>query len=441
MSGLTVAVLALAAMGLLTTTVGLHGVLWLDLLTVNLSPGYWELGPVRFDLTDLAMGFLIVGLIARRVQWRSIAQIPHLHLWFALGVLISAAYLVSPINQRHLDAPHEVAYQLFRYCWRQILFYPLVMLLLSDPKRIRGTFIWIAISGTLLALQAIPEGYLGTRFRAAGPFESGNALGGALAPALVVCAGLALQPGRGRGRILSLVAAVLVLRALVFTGSRGALVAAAAGLIALAVQLLPLQALRPRLFQFAGAGVIAALLLLSVNPSIVTEAPSLRRFSMASSSAGSTLEWRMQERWPHFTRIALDNPWLGAGIVVDPSLGGRGATPHNGYLAIAVLYGLPVVGLFLFFSFMALRAAFRIARSGVPPPVRFLTGISAAALVSLLLHNMIDSILLLEYGARYFWIFVTFCLAAERARAAGAMRPAIARPRRQPTPGMATRAL
>ena len=399
-------------------TSGVHGLLYVELLTLNGPAGFWELGPIRFDLTDIAFGAIFVGLVAIQPSWQEIRRIPHLGLWVLLGVLISISYLAAPINQAHIDfgAPHEVAYQLYRYAWRQILFYPLVLLLLSKPDRIRNAMIWMVLSGGALALQAIPQGYLGNFARAGGPLDSANALGGALAPALVLCAGFFIAPETRRVRAMGLICALLIIRAMTFSGSRGALLAAGLGGLALLVPLGTLPAVRRHVGQTIAVGFAGAVLLFTVYPTVLTDAPSLARFRGEDGEySESTLDWRMRERWPHFTKLALESPLLGSGIISDPTLGERGATPHNSYLAIAVLYGFPVTLLMLLFAGFAFWATFRMWFSARPPPLQFLVAVAAASLLTLMLHNMIESMFLSTFGVRYFWSLVAICIGLERA--------------------------
>lgn len=417
------------AIFLAAVSTGVHGILYVDMLTMNGPAGYWEFGPIRFDLTDIAFGCALVGVVALQPGWRAIQEIPYLWLWLLLGVLISISYLVAPINQEHLDfnAPHKVAYQLYRYAWRQILFYPLVMLLLARPDRIRMALLWMMGAGALLALQAIPQGYFGNAGRVAGPLDSGNALGGALAPVLVLCGGFFLAPETGRVRAFAVVSGLLILRAMTFSGSRGALVASAAGIGVMLVPLCMLPIIRKHLAQAAGIGVMLLILIFTVYPTVLLDAPSLARFRGEDGEySESTLTWRMRERWPHFTEIALANPMLGTGMVNDPALGERGATPHNSYIALAVLYGFPATLLVLLFGFFGVRAGVRMWMTARPPPLQFLVAVAGGALVTVLLHNVIETMFLNTFGARYFWCLLAFCIALERAGSTRAQVPSLA---------------
>jgi O-antigen ligase len=164
-------------------------------------------------------------------------------------------------------------------------------------------------------------------------------------------------------------------------------------------------------------GAIAGLLgvvVLAAKPDLL-ERPTVKRMLSASEGTeADTFQWRLQERWPHFWRIVQQNPWFGVGTDVDLSLGPDANTPHNGYLAIALIYGLPALGVILTFAVLGIRSGVRVYRRGAYRRQSVFGITIAAALIGVLIHNIDDATLQQAFIGKVFWLLIGLALAVAR---------------------------
>jgi O-antigen ligase len=183
-----------------------------------------------------------------------------------------------------------------------------------------------------------------------------------------------------------------------YAGSRGAVVAFLCGLAAYAF------IARIRL-QIIAMAIAVPLILLAVYPDFGKRSGIRDHFLEATEGAeAGNLEWRLTQRWPYFFKRALDHPWLGVGTDVDLSLGKEGNTPHNGYLALAIISGLPALGLVLFFLIVTLKRSAALGYRGSTASDRGIgTGVFAAT-VSLAVHNLVDFTFGIGATAYLFWM-------------------------------------
>lgn len=401
----------------------LHLLLLIDPLLV-VGWGDWELAGIRFDPSDVVLAGLAAGL-ALRGRWRrreGDGDLPAIGLWALLGGLISAAFLAAPGNQPYLTDPVRALYQLYRYAWKPLLYYPLALLLLADRRRMAQLALALIAAADAAALIAIPQGYAG--LRAGGPFRTGNELGGVMVLPLVLCfAGLVGRPAP-RWRWFFVASGLLITRALLFSGSRGAFVAVLAGCALFAAGLLTVGGGRVRVVRLSLLALLAAGGLALLVPDLAERPNVSRLLSVTEGTQADTLRWRMEQRWPHFGALALDHPFLGTGTDVDWSLGSQANTPHSGYLSLALLHGIPAAALFVAFAALAIRAGIRVFRHGASEPDRLLGLAIAAALAGLLVHNLEESTWPHPFVAKAFWMLTAFALALPRL----APDPAPARP-------------
>ncbi len=410
-------VLALALAAPLPALVGL------DLLFVAL-PGQWRLGGVWVDAADIVNAGILLALATRGRRAAGSPRLPRafLVLWLALGLLLSAAYLAAPENAELLTGPLRIGYQLYRYAWKPILYLPLYVLLLAAPRRLAAA-LWAAVAGAdLCALLALPQGYHG--LRASGPFGSPNTLGAVLVVPAVVSVVALLARGAGRRSQLFYAGSLLLIgRALLFAGSRGALMAVFVGSAVGICLLARRPADRARIVRAAPWALAGAAVLLLASPGLV-ERPNVQRvLTLLHPAQEETFRWRLHERWPHFWQQVEAHPWLGVGSEVDRSLGESANTPHNGYIAIAVASGIPALAAYLLFAAAALRGAWRASRregkaGGLP-----LAAAAGAGLAGLLVHSSVDTLLTIPYVAKLFWLFVGVALASPRPAPAAAEAP------------------
>jgi O-Antigen ligase len=332
---------------LLALAAPFQALLMFDLVLAFL-PGNWLIGGVRVDPGDLAIGGLLLAAVLRgrfAAGDRSLLRTAGTWLWLALGVALCVAYLQAPDNQAILTGPLRIGYQLYRYCWKPILYFPLAALLLGDVGRTWLVLDAVLVGGDVCAAMALPQGLHG--LRAQGPFDSPNTLGAVLiVPLLIAVAGLISEQGRTR-KLLYLASLLLLGRVMLYCGSRGALMAACLGTAVLLWQSLRHGTGRRRLRHLAPWAFAAAAVTIAVHPSVLN-GPNVQRFlTLAHPMEEETFRWRMTQRWPHFWAKVEAHPWVGVGTYVDARLGTTANTPHNGYLAIAVMSGLPALALYV----------------------------------------------------------------------------------------------
>jgi O-antigen ligase len=398
----------LAALAALTSP--LHWLIYLDLAVIGAAD--LEVGGARIGSSDIVFAALVLGVVLRR---RSLLTqpVPNLFLWLMLGTLLSTSYLVAPLNQHQLEQPISIAYQLYRYCWQPILPYLFGVLLLSSAERARQLVVTLTVIGGTMGLIGMLQGFSGAL--ASGPYTSGNALGGWLIVS-IPCAIALLTTAYGRRRPLLITAALaMMLGTLIYTSSRGSLVGFLVGVAYLAVVLLSRRSGRRRLVKLTliAAGLFLAAALL--KPGLLLR-PNVQPFlELVQGEEVSNLQWRTEQRWPHFLALARENPWLGRGDYTDPALGRNANTPHNGYLAVSVQSGFPAAALYLIFGLLAVRNGAWVFRHHHDPDLGIMVLGLAAAVVGVLVHNWVDSTLLTPREVGRMFFLVTGVLAGLRA--------------------------
>jgi O-antigen ligase len=307
----------------------------------------------------------------------------------------------------------RLLYQLYRYCWKPIIYYPLTAFLVTDRKGFMAVmFVAVAVAD-VFAVQATIDGYMGVR--ATGPFGYGsNALGSALALPLLIAVSRFSETTQ-RERWFYGISCLVIFRGLIFTGSRGALVGAMCGAALLFLGLWRTAWGRLHMKRLAQVLAIAFVVVavLRGNP---FDRPSLQRFVSSDSSdeSSQTLHWRIHERWPHFWKVVEENPWVGIGTDSDLVFGKVGNTPHNGFLSIAVTSGVPALCLFVALTCGCIASGWRAFRRN-PRGWQGATGLTAASgLLVVLVHNLVDTTVTLAFVAQIFWMLAATAARMER---------------------------
>lgn len=377
-------------------------------------PGGWQLGGVHVDPTDLVIAGLALSLGVRPRAWGKPRRrpVPYLRGWVGLGMILSVAYLVAPINQEFFSSPVAVAYQLYRYCWRPILFYPLAVWLLRDRKSLEWAFVSIVLVADICSLQAWSQSFSG--FEATGPFFSKNQLGGALiTPCLIALSGTLYAEWRW-GRRFYAVSLALIARGLLSASSRGAFMSVFAGGVFALCWLLRASYARSKIIRLAAAGMVLGLVVLAMKPDLLQRPAVQRLLTTSEGTDDENFKWRQEQRWPIFWQKVVDSPWLGTGTDTDFSLGTSANTPHNGYLAIAVVSGVPSLIIFVSFVILAISNGVLLFRRG-KDRWETATGIAiGAAMVGLLVHNVVDQTFTIAFPATVFWVLVAVATAMAR---------------------------
>lgn len=376
--------------------------------------GTWVLGTLRLSPNDLMVVLIFAAILLRSpIPARKLAKLDLIWPWLALAVLLSISYVVAPINQRTLTDPIRYLYQVATYCWRPILYFPLCLILLRSPKKAYAANYFILIAALIAAIEAIQQGYDGWS-SAPGPFKTGNQLGGVLIiPTVLAFCGV-IMPRDRLQLIFSGASLILFLRAFLFCGSRGGQMATAAGFAFFGAMLVLRHVGRKRirfLLPFALAGVVA---ILPAVPIIMSRPTIAHAASVTEGSKASTMQWRMQHRWPHFWQKALDNPIFGMGTAVDPSLGRVANTPHNGFLSMLVTYGFPAFFLLMFFAFRGVYNGLKVFLHAPNPDHKIFGLTMAAGIVGILVHQMVEVTLTAPWPFKVFWMMVALTELARR---------------------------
>lgn len=311
----------------LALTAPLYNLILLDVLLVPIQ-GQTQIAGVMLDQTDLILAALILGWLVRRgLSFRQIQdQVPFFWTWVMLGIFMSLAYLTAAQYQQHLTAFHRALYQVYRFSWKPILYYPLAVLLFNSAKSLRHTVVAVVLAGNACALLALPEGLRG--LKAEGPFETGNSLGAALVVPFVFCVGaLVLWPGK-RSRYFFGASLLLLGRVLLYAGSRGATAGAVVGVALLLGVLVSQTRGRARFLRMVPLGLAAVLLLFALKPDLLTRPTVRRALTIRNPMEEGTLQWRIENRWGFFWDKALRSPWLGYGTDVDAELSAQGGRKH-----------------------------------------------------------------------------------------------------------------
>jgi len=385
-------------------------------LLLSYFQGFWSMGGIRFDINDIMIGCVIFSLLLRgRPMKRESKKIPYLVPWLLLGMLLSVAYLLAPQNQDNLTDPFRIGYQLYRYCWKPMIYYPLVVVLVRDPKHLSIVVGCLVVGAGACGVDAVYQGYNGWDV-SSGPFGHGNALASVLVTPLVFCCALATFSRSIPQRLFSLFAAGILARGLLFSQSRAGLASVILSLGFFGFWAIFLQAGRKRLVQVVPLAVLGLLALVALNPDILQRKSVQHAISVTDGTSASTMQWRMVERWPHFIGLAMEKPFFGTGTAVDRNLGDRANTPHNGYIALAVRFGFPVAFLYIFFGAQAILNGVRAFLSYRVTRLKLFSIMSASPLIGIMAHNMIESTITAQALLQnFFWTLCAFCALARHA--------------------------
>ncbi len=371
-------------------------------------PGEWGL-PVRIDPLDLVLmglfGWAVVG--NGKEDDRSEIRLPAKLSWILMGGFMTVAYLTADINRQYLTDPVRIGYQVYRYAWKFQLFFLAAALLVRTTADRWKVALGMVLGGVILSIPALFQGLQGLR---AGGFWGPNALGGLLLAPMSISIAALLVGRPTRERWFHAISLLIMLRALLYSGSRSALV----GLM-LASAIVLLRMTRKSVGRFIGvsallfAGVLA---LLVIIPDL-TQRPNVQRMlTIFQASEQETLQWRINERWDHFFNAALENPWFGRGHDVDLENFERGPgnalTPHNSYLSQALLYGFPAT---ILMAMLLMRSvANGLLKFGrlKDPEEEVLALASSGAVIAIMVHAAGDGIMQISFVAWMMWTLAGF---------------------------------
>jgi O-antigen ligase len=369
---------------------------------------------VQCDITDAILLPLLLVLLLNSSHRKTFSRMPYLRLWLVYGIILSFAYINGRLligDDSVLD-PVRLVYQLYRYTWKALLFYPLVFVLFQDKRKMKVFLCVLVCAIDILALIAIRQGYEGN-VEVTGSLNTKNVLGGVLIIPVFVTLAMSLNSESKKDRLFYGLSFLLICRALLFTQSRGAALAFVVSVLLLLL-IMSQARLSKKNVRLLAMGVLGAAVLIVLFITIFNKGSSLQRYfatveNLEGGHEDANLTWRMRERWPYFFWQAINNPLLGVGTDVNWEFGPDTNTPHNGYLSIAVTYGIPSLLLFLCFIIIAVRKSFLVIKKS-PDMFSESLGLGiVCGVVALSLHNIVDVTFTGLVMAKIVWI--TFGLA------------------------------
>lgn len=399
-------VLLAVVMGAVALFAPVYWLVCLDLVWV-IFPGNASLGGTRVGALDVTIACLVITVVlrGRKTLIGQRLSIPYFKTWLLLGIFFTLSYLLAPINQESLTDPIRIGYQVYRYCWRPILLYPVCVLFLQTLEQRRLGLMAAMLGADICAIEGIIQGYAGGF--ATGPFYTYNQLAGVLvAPFVLALAGTLTPASRGHW-LFSFGSLVVIGRAMLFAGSRGGTAGVIGGSAFFLAMLMFEPAGRKRVLRLLPVFLLLPILLFIVKPDVLERPTVQRALSLTEGKEVSTFQWRYRYRWPHFWRIAVANPILGIGTDVDWSLGPSGNTPHSGYLSMVVTYGFPAAILFFWFAIRLVRDGLILLRKALDRESRYFGLTLAAPVVGLLVHNIVEVTLKDPSSVmKVFWLMV-----------------------------------
>jgi hypothetical protein len=392
---------------LYTSRANFFALLVLDLTCATLIDADWWIAGTWVHPSDFILAAFAFLFVSGR--WPEggmrLRDVPLLRLWVLLGFFLSFSYLTLPYNAERLTDPLRILYQLYRYCWKPIIYYPLAVLIIGrDVDRARKLMFVVLALGCVTAVTTLVTYVAGGGVGEL--IEGKNRFAGSLIAPTTACIALLLAAPAGRNRLLLTGALGVLGIGLVAAGSRGAIVAAGVAGIVLVTSLARFSGGRKRLARLFGWAAAAALIALLMVPDLGRFAGTQELAELSEGTKVDNLTWRMQLRWPYFWRKAVAHPWIGIGTDRDETLADEANTPHNGYLSLALIHGLPVAALFIFFGLRSAIHAWRnFLHRGEARP-RLLALGASAAIIGIMTHNIVESTLTHRYVGKLFWVLL-----------------------------------
>jgi hypothetical protein len=365
--------------------------------------------PLGLSVTFILIGALALFAVARRsgelmrVAFSALALPVWAYLLFATG-----------LELRHEVSSLAVLFRVFQMCMALLVFASIC----RDVKAVRVLITTTIVVGTAIAVVTIPS-----TFGIYGGLETGssNEVRGARSEAVqgtvvgeggingvalimslsgVLAVALALNPAYRSRRLILLTAGVLSMTGAVLTASRGATLAAAAGLF---VAVLAVRVGRWRAMSVGALAVLAVVLIVPSaaftrlhSPYDAQQGKSDPRSELYESVFEAADDWipigvgaaAYYGNWGKEHGFAKDRlqPWLGV----------KGT--HNGYTQVAVLWGLPTV---LALLWLVGRLMYRIAVSRVDDSLRvpLLATVVVLAAEMMVAHDIYDKDYAIWFGA------------------------------------------
>lgn len=299
--------------------------------------------------------------------------------------------------------------------WKTLLMSVIMAIGWLDRRTLHMSLVAVGVGGIVPAYMMVAHGAEGERARFGQAFDANEA---ALMFLVIIPIALHLAQRRGWQRFMWYGSVLLMVGAVVRTGSRGGFI----GLIALGVFLVltspPGQRWRQILVICGGAIAFV----LSLNEATWNRLRTVT--SLTQDYNYDTEEGRIQV-WKRGATYMLENPLLGVGVknfpIAEGHLAGkvergmslRFTAAHNSFVEIGAELGLP--GLIAFVAMLwtaaagcrrVIRAVRGISRAQAPPPPELLAeaGVARAALISVSIFAVAGSFLSFAYHPITFFL-------------------------------------
>jgi O-antigen ligase len=362
--------------------------------------------PIISSLWDEAL--LALLLVIALWRWlETNRKLPSIRTPFLAFVVLGLAYIV--FQMKYI----AVSIEGFRAVYQYMIAFVIGFFLLDDRPSLRRCIAVLAVVATLVGLYGIYQFIIGVevpaswldagetmRTRAFSIVQSPNVLGSYMVLTAPVAIGLALT-SRGLRRWIWLGAALVMLAALVFTGSRGAWFAFAG-----AVGLFSLFISRKLFIALALAGGAAA----AFVPQISARLKALFNptYLEKSSNDGRIARWLNA-----YDQMRME-PVFGLGL---GRYGGAVGNRHFGTTYVDSYYfktmaeiGLIGLGLYLWLMVVLLKNGYDVwMRQKGRPDFLLYAGV-LAGLLGVVLHNGVENIFEVPFMNTYFWLLAGFLL-------------------------------
>jgi O-antigen ligase len=357
---------------------------WLLLLLVAALP--WEDAldwPTQQITIVKLLGLLLLGAWALRTttsREQHVRLAPSMLPVALFGIAVGVSLIASP--DPDAGTTKALRYALF------VVFFFLVIQLVSDRRAVRSTLAVLALSATVAAAWGLYRFlFIGELGRVAGPIKDPNDFANLLVATLPLIGYLFVSAGRVSSRVLWGICFALVAGALLGTLSRGALV----GLTAMLV-----WAVVTRRIPVGGVVVFVAVLIAVAGAALAIWGPLIEnRLEQKGNIADANVGAR-QAFWLAAGRMWADHPYTGVGpgrfgaeaseYVRDNPLILPNPVVHNSYLEILAENGIFALLAFLAFLWsswaLLARARRRAAAAGDEDGMRLATAMQATWIVA-----------------------------------------------------------
>ncbi len=253
---------------------------------------------IQFDYTDLLAIPLLLYLGISGHHRNRFLKMPYLHLWIAYGIILSISYIHAHIGEERFLTPLHVTYQLYRYCWKPLLLYPLIFILFPDKYHVKVVLFVLILMADISAAIAVKEGYGG--LKSTGPFSTKNQLGGFLIIPLSLTLAMSLNSYSLNERIFYGLSFLVLLRALLFTRSKGAVGAFFISLACLGLVMSFSSKTRKRL-PLLILGIFGGLVTLLLLILLFNKGVSLKAYTaLLALTEHHNITWRLKNAGPTF---------------------------------------------------------------------------------------------------------------------------------------------